>query len=76
MEIGGVIKVNPPLARRTFKVPGNGLAPQGRPMMNRAGQTQTFVTDNEDIFAKSDKVFRPQLKKPHNLAKTVESNVP
>ena len=70
---GGVIKVNPPsLARQTFK--GKGLAPLGRPMMNRAGQTQMFVTDDEDIFAKSDKVFRPQLKKPHNLAKTVESN--
>ena len=74
---GGVIKVNPPsLARRTFKVPGKGPAPIGRPIMNRAGQTQLFVTDNEDIFAKSNKVFRPQLKKPHNLAKTVESNVP
>ena len=72
---GGVIKVNPPsLARRTFKVPGKGPAPLGRPMMNRAGQTQMFVTDNEDIFAKSDKAFRPELKKPHNLAKTVESN--
>ena len=74
---GGVIKVNPPsLARQTFKVPAKACssAPLGRPMMNRAGQTQMFVTDNEDIFAKSDKVFRPQLKKPHNLAKTVESN--
>ena len=72
---GGVIKVNPPsLARRTFKVPGKGPAPLGRPMMNRARKTQMFVTDNEDIFAKSDKAFRPQLKKPHNLAKTVESN--
>ena len=38
---GGVIKVNPPsLARRTFKVPGKGPAPLGRPMMNRAGQTR------------------------------------
>ena len=46
----------------------------GLKLMNKAGQFQMFVTDNEDIFAKSDKVFRPQLKKPHNLAKTVESN--
>ena len=33
-----------------------------------------FVTDDEDIFAKSDKSFTPQLKKAHNLAKNVERN--
>ena len=72
---GGVIKVNPPsLARRTFKVPGKGPAPLGGPVKNRAGQTQMFVTDDEDILAYSDKVFVPQLKKPHNLAKTVKRN--
>ena len=72
---GGVIKVNPPsLSRRTFKVPGRGPAPLGRPPKNKAGQTQMFVTVDEDIVSKSDKVFRPQIKKPHNLAKTVESN--
>ena len=38
------------------------------------GQTQMFVTVDQDIVAKSDKAFRPQMKNPHNLAKTVESN--
>ena len=33
-----------------------------------------FVTDDEDIFAKSDKSFTLQLKTAHNLAKTVERN--
>ena len=37
------------------------------------GQTQMFVTD-QDIVAKSDKAFRPQMKNPQTLAKTVESN--
>ena len=54
---GGVIKVNPPsLSRRTFKVPGRGPAPLGRPPKNKAGQTQIFVTTvDEDIVSKSDK---------------------
>ena len=65
----------------TFSQPPTHLGREGpcstrspNAMMKRAGQTQIFVTDNEDIFAKADKVFRPQLKKPHTLAKTVESN--
>ena len=61
---GGVINVNPPsLARRTFKVPGRGPAPLGRPLRDRAGQTQMFITDNEDIIARSDGNFIQQTKK-------------
>ena len=61
---GGVINVNPPsLARRTFKVPGRGPAPLGRPLRDRAGETQMFITDNEDIIARSDGNFIQQTKK-------------
>ena len=42
-KCGGVININPPyIARRTFKVPGRG--PLGRPLRDRAGQTQMFIT--------------------------------
>ena len=72
---GGVINVNPPsLARRTFKVPGRGPAPLGRPLRDRAGQTQMFITDNEDIIARSDGNFIQQTKKPHKFAKILETN--
>ena len=53
----------PSLARRTFKVPGRGPAPLGRPLRDRAGQTQMFITDNEDIIARSDGNFIQQTKK-------------
>ena len=67
---GSVINVNPPsLARRTFKVPGRGPAPLGRPLRDRAGQTQMFITDNEDIIARSDGNFIQQTKKHTNLPK-------
>ena len=72
---GGVINVNPPsLARRTFKVPGRGPAPLGRPLRDRAGQTQMFITDNEDIIARSDGNFIQQTKKTHKFAKILERN--
>ena len=72
---GGVINVNPPsLARRTFKVPGRGPAPLGRPLRDRAGQTQMFITDNEDIIARSDGNFIQQTKKTHKFAKILETN--
>ena len=42
---GGTIKVNSPsLSRRTFKVPGRGPAPQGRPLQDRSGKVQMVVT--------------------------------
>ena len=42
---GGVINVNPPsIARQAFKVPGRGPTPLGRPLRDRAGQTQMFIT--------------------------------
>ena len=42
---GGTIKVNSPsLSRRTFKVPGRGPAPQGRPLQDRLGKVQMVVT--------------------------------
>ena len=72
---GGVINVNPPsMARRTFKVPGRGPAPLGRPLRDRAGQTQMFITDNEDIIARSDGNFIQQTKKTHKFAKILETN--
>ena len=72
---GGVINVNPPsLARRTFKVPGRGPTPLGRPLRDRAGPTQMFITDNEDIIARSDGNFIQQTKKTHKFAKILETN--
>ena len=47
---GGTIKVNSPsLSRRTFKVPGRGPAPQGRPLQDRSGKVQMVVTEDGDI---------------------------
>ena len=68
---GGVINVNPPsIARRTFKVPGRGLAP----LRDRASQTQMFITDDRDIIARSDENFSQQTKKPQKIAKILERN--
>ena len=68
---GGVINVNPPsMARRTFKVPGRGLAP----LRDRASQTQMFITDDRDIIARSDENFSQQTKKPQKIAKILERN--
>ena len=70
-----VINVNPPsLARQTFKVPGRGPAPLGRPVRDRAGQTQMFIIDNEDIIARSDGNFIQQSKTTHKFAKILERN--
>ena len=72
---GGVINVNPPsIARQTFKVPGRGPAPLGRPLRDRAGQTQMFITDDRDIIARSDGNFSQQTKKTHKFAKILERN--
>ena len=66
-KCGGVININPPyIARQTFTVPGRG--PLGRPLRDRAGQTQMFITDDRDIIARSDGYFRQQTKKTHTLA--------
>ena len=46
---GGTIHVNPPaLSRRTFKVPGRGPAPLGRPFKKQDGRTQLFVSDEDE----------------------------
>ena len=63
-KCGGVMNINPPyIARRSFKVPGRGPAPLGRPLRDRAGQTQMFITDDRDIIARSDGNFSQQTKK-------------
>ena len=58
---GGITNVNPPsITRRAFKVPGRGPAPLGRPLRDRAGQTQMFITGDRDIIARSDGNFSQQ----------------
>ena len=72
---GGVIKVNSPAtSRRTFKVPGRGPAPLGRPLKDRSGKVQMFVGEEDDLLARSDKPFNFKPKKQHNLAKSVRNN--
>ena len=67
---GGTIKVNSPsLSRRTFKVPGRGPAPQGRPLQDRSGKVQIVVTEDGDMIARSGKALKFTAKKKHNLAK-------
>ena len=74
-KCGGVINVNPPsIARQAFKVPGRGPAPLGRPLRDRAGQTQMFITDDRDIIARSDGNFSQQTEKTHKFAKILERN--
>ena len=47
-----MIKVNSPAtSRRTFKVPGRGPAPLGRPLKDRSGRVQIFVSEEDDLVA-------------------------
>ena len=72
---GRVINVNPPaVSRRTFKVPGKGLAPLGRPLKEKGGKTQMIVTTDDDFIAMSDKPVKSVAKKVHKLTKTIENN--
>ena len=73
---GGVIKVQPTAsARRTFKVPGRGPAPLGRPAKDRSGKVQMFVTDEDELMARSDKTgVKEKAKKRHCLAENVDKN--
>ena len=72
---GGTINVNPPaLSRRTFKVPGRGPAPLGRPLKEQGGRTQMIVSDEDDYIARSDKNIKQVPKKRHDFAKSVENN--
>ena len=71
----GTIKVNSPsLSRRTFKVPGRGPVPQGRPLQDRSGKVQMVVTEDGDMIARSGKALKFTAKKKHNLAKSVKEN--
>ena len=50
---GGEIKVNSPAtSRRTFKVPGRGPAPLGRPLKDRSGKVQLIVNEDDPIANK------------------------
>ena len=61
---GRVINVNPPaVSRRTFKVPGRGPAPLGRPLKEKGGKTQMIVTTDDDFIAMSDKHVKSIAKK-------------
>ena len=72
---GRIINVNPPaVSRRTFKVPGRGPAPLGRPLKEKGAKTQMIVTNEDDFIAMSDKSVKTVVKKQHNLAKTVKNN--
>ena len=72
---GGTIKVNSPsLSRRTFKVPGRGPAPQGRPLQDRSGKVQMVVTEDGNMITRSGKALKFTAKKKHNLAKSVKEN--
>ena len=72
---GGIIKVNSPAtSRRTFKVPGKGPAPLGRPVKDRSGKVQMFVGEEDDMVVRSDKPLMFKPKKQHNLAKSVQNN--
>ena len=72
---GGAIAVNPPaVARRTFKVPGRGSAPMGRPNIQSVDRTQLVVTDEDDFIAKSDKSTKQTTNKANNFAKSIRKN--
>ena len=72
---GRMIKVNSPsTSRRTFKVPGRGPAPLGRPLKDRSGRVQMFVGEEDDLVARSDKPLKFNPKKKHDLAKSVRHN--
>ena len=72
---GGTIKVNSPsLSRRTFKVPGRGPAPQGRPLQDRSGRVQMVITEDGDMIARSGKALKFTAKERHSLAKSVNEN--
>ena len=72
---GGKISVNPPaISRRTFKVPGRGPAPQGRPPKQSLARTQLVVEEDEEYFAKSDTQTKQSKKKLHNFAGSVNIN--
>ena len=72
---GKIINVNPPaVSRRTFKVPGRGPAPLGRPLKEKGAKTQMIVTNEDDFIAMSDKSVKTVVKKQHNLAKTIVNN--
>ena len=76
---GRMIKVNSPAtSRRTFKVPGRGPAPLGRPLnfklKDKSGRVQIFVSEEDDLVARSDKPFQFKPKKKHDLAKSVRNN--
>ena len=74
-KYGGAIAVNPPaVARRTFKVPGRGSAPMGRPNIQIVDRTQLVVTEEDDFIAKSDKSTKQTTKKAHNFAKSIRKN--
>ena len=68
--------VSPSLSRRTFKVPGRGLAPQGRLLQDRSGKVQMVVTEDGDMIARSGKALKFTAKKKHNLAKSVKEKLP
>ena len=72
---GGTIPVGAPTpSRRTFKVPGRGPAPLGRPVKDRSGRVQLSVTDNEDLFAMPEKPLKETTKKKHNITDNVSKN--
>ena len=53
---GKIINVNPPaVSRRTFKVPGRGPAPLGRPLKEKGAKRQMIVTNEDDFIAMSEK---------------------
>ena len=72
---GGHISVNPPaVARRTFKVPGRGPAPQGRPHIQSKARLQLVVSEDDDFVARSDTETKNTKKKTHNFAGSVLAN--
>ena len=49
---GKIINVNPPaVSRRTFKVPGRGPAPLGRPLKEKGAKAQMIVTNERVAVA-------------------------
>ena len=72
---GGVISVNPPAhSRRTFKVPGRGPAPLGRPPNQSIGRTQLVVSKEDEYFARSDTKTKQVPKKANNFSGIVAKN--
>ena len=50
--------VFPSLSRRTFKVPGRGPVPQGRPLQERSGKVQMVATEDGNMIARSGKALK------------------